>query len=751
MKNPCIFMFKTILALALVLGIPKTYALENPQEIPQRWTADRTNAWYDAIAWPVGANFVPSTAINQLEMWQADTFDPQTIDRELKRAAEIGMNTMRVFLHDLAWLHDPKGFFQRVDQYLAIADKHGIRTMFVLFDGVWNPYPKPGKQPEPRPRVHNSGWIQSPGRIILEDPTKHDSLKPYVQAVIDRYKNDSRILIWDLFNEPDNGNGGNFGGGSKQPDMPRKLKRQRSLELLTKTFVWVRELNPSQPLTVGVWGGPNWLKEPDELETLSLEQSDVISFHSYDTAEKTQLMVDGLKKYNRPVMCTEYMARSANQSTFKNILPIFHRNKVAAYNWGLFDGKSQTIYPWNSWKKQYKAEPKPWFHDVFRKNGEPYAQAEIKLIRQLTMTPPTRQSKPPAVTKPMSRKKIEAGLQAHDHALFIKSGWIRDPYITQGPDGAYYLTGTTPLPNDPRQIADPYNTGLRELSVVGWKAQVWRSKDLIKWKSLGTPFTLEDGIWKQVYPKRFAQADTSKWRLWAPELHWLGDRWALVHTSPAPVKGGNFSLTRGAKVSRPWANPFGKDIGIKHDPSLFKDDDGSWWMIWGATKIAKLKTDFSGFASEAITIGPSGKTRKMGHEGCLIHKIGNKYVLFGTGWSTGEMRRGSYNLYYATADKITGPYSERKFVGRFLGHGTPFKDKQGRWWSTAFYNANVPPLSRDGIEERDLSHNAQTINEQGVTIVPLDVRFNNNGKLIIRAKDPAYATPGPDELQKFEH
>ena len=194
----------------------------------------------------------------------------------------------------------------------------------------------------------------------------------------------------------------------------------------------------------------------------------------------------------------------------------------------------------------------------------------------------------------------------------------------------------------------------------------------------------------------------------------------------------------------------GEKIGRRHDPSLFKDDDGSWWLIWGATQIAKLKPDFSDFASEPVTIGPSGDMKKMGHEGCLIMKIEGKYVLFGTGWSTGIGRRGTYNLYYATADKITGPYSERKFVGRFLGHGTPFKTKDGNWWCTAFYNGNVPPLNKEGIEDKNLIFTAASINQRGTTIVPLHLYTNTDGELIIRAKDSAYATPGPDEVQKFE-
>lgn len=357
--------------------------------------------------------------------------------------------------------------------------------------------------------------------------------------------------------------------------------------------------------------------------------------------------------------------------------------------------------------------------------------------------------KPPAVAKVMRRRQFETGFAAHDRALFVLNGWIRDPYIILGPDDYYYLTGTTPLPGDTREESDPYNTGLGAGSIVGWKAQVWRSRNLFDWVPIKAPFSLNDGVWAAEQLQVFANTDVGQWRLWAPELHWLGERWALVHTSPSPVKGANLSLTQGIEVKGPWGNPMGDKIKRRHDPSLFKDDNGIWWMIWGATSIAPLKADFSDFASRPINIGPSGEMAKMGHEGCLIQKIHGQYVLFGTGWSTGLGRRGSYNLYYAVADKITGPYSERKFVGRFLGHGTPFTDRDGRWWCTAFYNANIPPVSTDGIRARDLGHTAQTINQRGTMLVPLDVRLLDSGELFIRAKDGDYANPGPDEVQKF--
>lgn len=364
-------------------------------------------------------------------------------------------------------------------------------------------------------------------------------------------------------------------------------------------------------------------------------------------------------------------------------------------------------------------------------------------------------SPPAALARAMDPADIAAGLNAHNRAVFAKEGWIRDPFIATGPDGWFYLTGTTPNPGDPREMGDPFNTGLGAASIVGWQAQVWRSRDLIAWESLGAPYTLLDGVWVDDAPGANRSSvsyltGTDTWFLWAPELHWTGDRWALVHTSPSPVKGANLSLSAGSDLAGPWVNPMGRAIGQKHDPSLFRDDDGVWWLVWGATTIAPLKPDFSGFAGDPVEIRPAGAVDKMGHEGCIILKIHGKYVLFGTGWSTGKIRRGSYNLYYATADRVTGPYSERMFAGRFLGHGTPFRDRDGRWWCTAFYNANVPPLPREGIETRDLRETAQTINLRGTTLVPLDIRRLDNGDVWIRAKDLAYATPGPDEAQAFD-
>lgn len=345
-----------------------------------RWSAARANAWYAEQPWLAGANFVPSTASNQFEMWQAETWDPETIDRELGWAASIGFNVMRVFLHDMLWTADPQGFEKRIDEYLAIADKHGIKTMLVPFDSVWNPFPKLGPQEEPAPGVHNSRWLQSPHIDIQKDPSRYDELKPYFTAILARFKDDKRVLMWDLFNEP----GNPVPQYQPKEGWTREEKEKAHTILLSKLFDWAREVNPSQPLTAGIWVEVGRRTNPvTELDRLMLERSDIITFHNYDPLRGMKTSVEWLKESGRPILCTEYMARGAG-STFKGILPYLKEQNVGAISWGFVDGRSQTIYPWNSWEKPYTEEPKPWFHDIFRRDGAPYDTEETDLIRTLT-------------------------------------------------------------------------------------------------------------------------------------------------------------------------------------------------------------------------------------------------------------------------------------------------------------------------------------------------------------------------------
>jgi hypothetical protein len=350
------------------------------QDPSGRWSEARANDWYAKQPWPVGADYIPRDAINQLEMWQAATFNPQQIDQELGWAQAIGMNTMRVFLHDLLWQQDPAGFQQRMNTFLTIADKHKIRPVFVLFDSCWEPEPKLGPQHPPIPGVHNSGWVQGPGMTALADPTQYPRLEAYVKGVVGAYANDPRILAWDLWNEPDNGDDESY-------DKPQKEKGKNGLvaELLPQVFAWARSQHPIQPLTSGVFYGDwNDLSKLKPVQKIQLGQSDILSFHNYSWPEEFEKHIVQLQTYHRPIFCTEYMARSAG-STFDTILPVAMKYRVAAINWGLVNGKTQTNLPWDSWQRPYVLDkPTLWFHDVFYPDGKPYRQHEVDQIRQLT-------------------------------------------------------------------------------------------------------------------------------------------------------------------------------------------------------------------------------------------------------------------------------------------------------------------------------------------------------------------------------
>jgi hypothetical protein len=289
------------------------------------------------------------------------------------------MNTMRVFLHDLLWTQDPDGFRDRIDTFLAICAKHHIRPIFVLFDSVWDPDPKLGPQHPPIPGVHNSGWVQSPGRAALADPAQYPRLEAYVTGVIGAFSSDPRVLAWDLWNEPDNGNDPSYVAG--------ELTNKQALvkKLLPEVFAWARSAHPSQPLTSGLWQG-DWtsLKTLTAIQRTQVEDSDVLSFHNYGWPEDFEAHILLLEQYHRPILCTEYMARG-NGSTFDTILPLALKYRVAAINWGFVQGKTQTWYPWDSWTRPYTLEqPAVWHHDIFTPDGKPYRQHEVDLIRALT-------------------------------------------------------------------------------------------------------------------------------------------------------------------------------------------------------------------------------------------------------------------------------------------------------------------------------------------------------------------------------
>lgn len=348
---------KIVYALALLA----TFTIQSvkAQELKGKWPAEKAKSWYAQHPWITGCNFLPSNAINQLEMWQKETFSPALIDKELGWAQAMGFNTMRVYLHSLAWKADAKGFKDRVDQYLAIANKHQIKTIFVFFDDCWNKEGKIGPQPAPKPGVHNSGWAQDPGDPYSSQEKTFPELERYVKDVLTQFAKDERILLWDLYNEP-----GNSG------------KKVASLPLLKSVFTWARAVAPSQPISAGIWA---W--DFEELNAFQAINSDIITYHDYEAPEWHKRVLQMLKTHDRPMICTEYMARTKN-SRFSNIMPMLKEEKIGAINWGFVAGKSNTIYEWSK-PVPDGSEPNEWFHDILRKDGTPYRKDEVDLIKKL--------------------------------------------------------------------------------------------------------------------------------------------------------------------------------------------------------------------------------------------------------------------------------------------------------------------------------------------------------------------------------
>ncbi len=337
------------------------------KEPAERWSEERVNEWYARKGWPVGVNYVPSTAINALEMWQEETFDPKTIDRELGWAEDLGFNTMRIFLNDLVWEADPKGFKKRLDKFLDICKKHKMRAIVTFFTNGGKGGAKLGKQPEPVAGLHSPAWMQTPGSEKVNDPNEWPRLERYVKDIMTTFRNDDRILLWCLYNEPENLNRG-----------------ANTLPLLREVFKWGREVNPSQPLSAPMWripGASENLKTNYPIFGFLAENNDVMTFHCYESPEILKACIAALKQFNRPVICHEYLARCQG-STFEGCLPVLKSQNVGAVNFGLVQGKANFHVHWSS--KKDAPEPDIWFHDIFRTNGEPYNPTEIDFIKFIT-------------------------------------------------------------------------------------------------------------------------------------------------------------------------------------------------------------------------------------------------------------------------------------------------------------------------------------------------------------------------------
>jgi hypothetical protein len=343
--------------MAAVLVTAKATADDPPGE---RWPAEKAWQWHRSQPWLAGCNFLPSTAVNDVEMWQPDTFDLPTVERELGWARNLGFNTVRVFLNYVVWEADADGLRQRFQTFLATADKLGLRTMPVLFDdcNFAGRVAASGPQPNPAPGIHNSQWVSSPPPKMVDDRAAWPGLERYVKDFVRAFGQDRRVLVWDLYNEPGNGTG------------------ERSRPLVEAAFAWAREMKPLQPLTVGVWADFN-----SHFSRQMMELSDIVSFHAYDGLDGLKTKVKTCGEFRRPLLCTEWLARGAG-SRFESHLPFFKENRIGCYNWGLAAGRTQTYYPWGSPKDA--PEPKLWHHDIFRANGAPFKAREVQFIRVTT-------------------------------------------------------------------------------------------------------------------------------------------------------------------------------------------------------------------------------------------------------------------------------------------------------------------------------------------------------------------------------
>ena len=323
-----------------------------------QWPAERAWEWYRKVGPIKGCNYLPRTAVNTTEMWQAETFDPKTIDEELGWAERAGYNSVRAFVQFLVWQADREGLAERLGRFLAVADRHGIRTMVVLFCDCSFAGKEPylGEQDEPVPGVHNSGWTPSPGHKRVTDRSAWPAVEAYVKGVVGRFRNDRRVLIWDLYNEPGNSRMG-----------------EKSLPLAEAAFAWAREAKPSQPVTTGAWANLR-----SRFSRRLMELSDVVSFHAYDPPAGVEAKIERCAELGRPLLCTEWLRRQTG-NTFAAILPLFAKHRVGGYHWGLVAGRTQTYMPWGA--KRGAPMPRLWQHDVFHPDGKPYDPAELGLLR----------------------------------------------------------------------------------------------------------------------------------------------------------------------------------------------------------------------------------------------------------------------------------------------------------------------------------------------------------------------------------
>ncbi|MCX8473179.1 MAG: hypothetical protein ORN85_05965 [Sediminibacterium sp.] len=338
----------------------------------QQWSKEQAWQWYNNQPYLIGCNYTPAYACNEIEFWQQESFDTNAIEKELALCQKWGINTLRVYLHFLIWLNDST-YKKRIHSFLNLTTKHNIKPMFVFWDDCWNNKAIWGKQPPPKPCTHNSQWLECPGNGLKDSLKFFPILLEYVSDIINYFKNDTRILMWDLYNEV---------GCQGKEYKSISNEKAGSLELLKATYLLARKIRPIQPLTACF--APVSKNMNEEFYQWQTKECDVFTFHVYENYKGTFKFVEDCKKRanGRPMICTEYLARKYG-STFSEILPLFKENNIGALNWGCVAGKTNTKYPWEN----NTCDPQPWFHEIFTESYQPYKQSEVNLIKLMAQLP----------------------------------------------------------------------------------------------------------------------------------------------------------------------------------------------------------------------------------------------------------------------------------------------------------------------------------------------------------------------------
>ncbi len=364
-----------IIALAVSLFLFSTCVFAR-----EVWTDEQAKQWIAKQKYRAGVNYIPSYAVNQIELWQKETFDIKTIDREFALMRATGFNAVRVFLSDLVFESNPDGFMERFEEFLKTADKYGIGTMVVFFTNGGTDDAKLGKQVVPS-QSHNPGWKKQPSYSILGDKSKWGILEKFVKTVVGKYAKDPRVICWDIFNEPGNIKSLHIVGGAKNlsDDRIKHLKRC-SLDLIRESAEWARSCDPQQPVTFGLYkykGG----EEEKIFNPLQISQSDVISYHTYAPLIDHMRIIKKIRKHtSKPIMCTEWMGRIRG-STFNPILSFHKNNNIWSFPFGFVAGKTQT---WRPWPNDDTPEMQGiWFHDIYKSDHTPYCPEEVEYIKRI--------------------------------------------------------------------------------------------------------------------------------------------------------------------------------------------------------------------------------------------------------------------------------------------------------------------------------------------------------------------------------